>query len=71
MFVDFIVDLNKAKVKYNNCESKMDILKNKIEEITQEEPKKAKRLFNEAESKLEKTQYDIIQVNVDINNAIR
>lgn len=49
----------------------MDILKKKIEEITEGEPKEAKRLLDEATKKLEKTRTGINQVNVDIQAAER
>jgi len=49
----------------------MDGLKEKIEEITEGEPKEAKRLLDEATSKLEKTRSGINQVNVDIQAAKR
>lgn len=49
----------------------MDVLKKKIEEITEGEPREAKRLLDEVTKKLEKTRTALNQVNVDIQAAER
>lgn len=63
--------MEKATVEYDEIKSKMDTLKKKIEEITEGEPREAKRLLQEATKKLEATRNGINQVNVDIQAADR
>lgn len=69
--VIFISELEKAQVEYNKIKSKVDCLKKKIEDITEGEPREAKRLLDEATNKLEATRNGINQVNVDIQAAER
>lgn len=66
-----LIELEEAKIEFNKINSKMDNLKQKIEEITEGEPKEAKRLLDEATKKLEKTRSGLNQVNVDIRAAER
>lgn len=63
--------MEKAKVEYDKIKSTVDNLKEKIAEITEGEPREAKRLLDEAVSKLENTRSSINQVNVDIRAAER
>lgn len=63
--------MNEANIMYNKIKSEVDNLKTKIEQITEGEPKEAKRLLDEANNKLEKTRSGINQVNIDINAAKR
>lgn len=49
----------------------MDSLKKQIEEITEGQPKEAKRLLDEATKKLENTRHQINQVDIDIQGAQR
>jgi len=49
----------------------MDNLKKQIEEITEGQPKEAKRLLDEATKKLENTRHQINQVDIDIQGAQR
>lgn len=67
----FFVELEDAKVEFNKVKSKVDSLKKKIEEITEEEPREAKRLFDEASENLEKTRREINKINVDIEAAAK
>lgn len=63
--------MEKAQVEYDKIKSKVDSLKKKIEDITEGEPREAKRLLDEATDKLEATRNGINQVNVDIQAAER
>lgn len=67
----FILELEEATKEYNKIKSKVDNLTKKIEEITEGEPKEAKRLLDEATNMLEKTHSGINQANVDIKAAER
>lgn len=69
--MNFVVELEDAKVEFNKVKSKVDGLKKKIEEITEEEPREAKRLFDEASEKLEETRRAINKINVDIEAAAK
>ncbi|XP_025198777.1 structural maintenance of chromosomes protein 4 [Melanaphis sacchari] len=64
-------ELQESKVEYDKIKSKMDNLKKQIEEITQGQPKEAKRLLDEATKKLEITRNQINQVDIDIQSAQR
>uniref|UniRef100_A0A2S2P266 Structural maintenance of chromosomes protein n=1 Tax=Schizaphis graminum TaxID=13262 RepID=A0A2S2P266_SCHGA len=64
-------ELQESKVEYDKIKSKMDNLKKKIEEITEGQPKEAKRLLDEATKKLENTRHQINQVDIDIQGAQR
>lgn len=66
-----VIELEEAMVEYDKIKSKMNTIKKKIEDITEGEPKEAKRLLNEATKKLEKTRIGINQINVDIKAAER
>lgn len=61
--------MEKATVEYNKIKSKVNKLTEKIEEITEGEPKEAKRLLDAATKKLEKTRSGINQVHVDMQAA--
>lgn len=64
-------ELQQSKVEYDKIKSKMDSLKKQIEEITEGQPKEAKRLLDEATKKLENTRHQINQVDIDIQGAQR
>ncbi|XP_050539980.1 structural maintenance of chromosomes protein 4 isoform X2 [Daktulosphaira vitifoliae] len=64
-------ELEESEIEYHKIKSKMDMLKQKIEEITEGEPREAKRLLDEATVKLEQTRSGINQVTVDIQAAER
>ncbi|KAL4119341.1 hypothetical protein QTP88_012159 [Uroleucon formosanum] len=64
-------ELQESKVEYDKIKSKMDSLKKQIEEITQGQPQEAKRLLDEATTKLENTRHQINQVDIDIQGAKR
>ncbi|XP_022172388.1 structural maintenance of chromosomes protein 4 [Myzus persicae] len=64
-------ELQESKIEYDKIKSKMDSLKKKIEEITQGEPQEAKRLLDQATSKLENTRHQMNQVDIDIQGAQR
>ncbi|KAE9542882.1 hypothetical protein AGLY_002793 [Aphis glycines] len=64
-------ELQESKVEYDKIKSKMDSLKKQIEEITEGQPKEAKRLLDEATKKLENTRHQINQVDIDIQGAQR
>lgn len=67
----FILELEKAQIKYDEIKSKMNNLNKQILKITQNEPREAKRLLDEATCKLEATHNGINQVKVDIQAAKR
>lgn len=64
-------ELQESKVEYDKIKSKMDSLTKQIEEITQGLPKEAKRLLDQATTKLENTRHQINQVDIDIQGAQR
>lgn len=70
-YINLFIELEKAKAEYDKIKSTVDNLKEKIAEITEGEPREAKRLLDEAVSKLENTRSSINQVNVDIRAAER
>lgn len=70
-YINLLIELEKAKIEYDKIKSTVDNLKEKIAEITEGEPREAKRLLDEAVSKLENTRSSINQVNVDIRAAER
>jgi len=67
----FIIELQESKVEYDKIKSKVDSLTKKIEEITQGQPQEAKRLLDQATTKLENTRHQINQVDIDIQGAQR
>jgi len=64
-------ELEIATVELNEIKYKMDNLKKQIEEITEGEPREAKRLLDEGVTKLEETRIAINKVSVDIQAAER
>lgn len=65
----FILEFEAAQEECNQIKSKVDELMKKIAEITEGEPREAKRLLDEASNKLDTTRSKILQVDIDLQAA--
>lgn len=66
-----IEELEETLLEYNEIKTKLDNLTKQIADITEEEPREAKRLLDNAVDNLQKNLRDIAKINVDIESAER